>query len=253
MLRYLVFISLIITLSACSPAPTPISTPTATNIAIPTPEKPILDATLLSSLSSSMTIRLYVFDTLTINMPAPTSDPSIVVPPTSRRTSSPSAQCPSLGGSAISLIGIGSEEWIRAYLSSGGAVADLEKMLNMEFCRQGCYMKEIMSSKVYHVDVTGDSVPDVLIVSKSGSRYGVHVSLLLYYCSSGQYTGGRVLFSEGYTFGEPDLGILSIQDMNGNGNPEVIFAYEDLSSSETRRCVRTLEWNGNEMVILDNP
>jgi hypothetical protein len=175
-----------------------------------TPGKPVLDANMLSMLTRPLTIRLSEADMLMINLPAPTSMPPTVVPPASEHTPSPAARCPSPGNPVISINDIGTSIGIQAYLTGGGDVADLEKLLNTRLSIQDGYMPGSSNGRAYHVDVTGDSVPDVLVARQGINRSGEIVLLDLFYCNNGRYKVQNVLVAGGYIFGEPDLGVLSI-------------------------------------------
>ena len=103
--------------------------------------------------------------------------------------------------------------------------------------------------------MTGDAVPDVLIVSQARFRYyPTRVRLFFLQCSGGRYKGETVVSSEGRVFGESDLGILSIQDANDNGVPEITFAYLGImTNNRPRKHTHTLEWNGDQLVSFVNP
>ncbi len=138
-------LSVVMVLSACSPAPALTPVPTATPVVVQ-PMKGALAAALvptvagyqagidargLAMLEGPMVIRLSEFDTLTINVPVPVSASVELVPPASGRALSRSAQCPAPGNPVISLVSQGKVlEQTQAYLDGGGSVADLEKLLN---------------------------------------------------------------------------------------------------------------------------
>jgi len=137
-------------------------------------------------------------------------------------------------------------EKIQAYLNGGGTVANLEKLLNWEESIHSGYAKGRGVAKLYHTDLTGDSVPDVLISSQGSFRYYTpHTRLLFFFCRDGQYEGGPILSVDGGIFYDSSLGVWHIGDMNSNGVPEVVFSEESYG-----RSVHIMEWNGNQMVPL---
>jgi hypothetical protein len=206
-------------------------------------------------LEGPMVIRLSEFDTLTINVPVPASAPVELLPPASGQALSQPAQCPPRGNPTIFVSQDRGLDTIRAYLDGGGAVADLEKLLNRRLSLQNGYARGSRSARLFHTDVTGDAVPDVLIVSEAGFRYyPTRVRLFFLQCSGGRYKGETVVSSEGRVFGESDLGILSIQDANDNGVPEITFAYLGImTNNRPRKYTHTLEWNGDQLVSFVNP
>lgn len=247
---------LVLVLSACSSAPALTPVPTAASVA-PTVagRQATLDARGLSMLEGPMVIRLSEFDTLTINVPVPASAPVELGPPASGHALSRPAQCPPPGNPTIFVAQDKGLDTMRAYLDGGGTVADLEKLLNSRLSIQNDYARGYRSARLFHTDVTGDAVPDVLVVSQAGFRYYPStVRLFFLQCSDGRYNGEAVVSSEGRVFGESDLGILSIQDANDNGVPEITFTYQGvMTESKPRKYTHTLEWNGDQLVSFVNP
>ncbi|MFQ5399336.1 MAG: hypothetical protein ACE5E7_07025 [Anaerolineae bacterium] len=215
-----------------------------------------LDAQTLSLLEDPLTIRLSPFDTVTINVPVPVFGSVELVPPASQQTLSQPTQCPPSGNPTVLLSqGMGTEA-MQAFLNEGGAVTNLEKLLNKRISIQNDYATGYSSARLFHTDVTGDSVPDVLIVSESRFRYySTRVSLFFFRYHNGQYDGREILSTDGWVFDKPGRGIVSIEDTNGNGTPEITFAWGSLDKIElvVKRYTRTLEWNGRHLVFLANP
>lgn len=227
-------------------------------------------------------------DSLTINVPIATSHPGSVssslpvdlpalpAPLIATRTPSPLAQCPLPSASFV----VDPSTWdVLNYLNEGRPVGDLEKLLSWQradVCRSPPGRLIWSSARVFHTDITGDSVPDVLVVRRGGwqgiqdkgrSVYGATLSL--FYCCNGQYEGDDIVSTSAgsWLFNYPadalnpvDYGVWNIQDMNGNGVPEVIFSYVD-GSQEGKviypwfrmRWIHIMEWDGNQMVHLINP
>jgi hypothetical protein len=265
LLRYLAGAFLTMALPACSLPPAFTSAPAITRLVTGAPTPTVagyqvtLTAGVLSTLTNPMIIRQSEFDTLTINVPVPVSAPVEPVPLASGHAPTQPAQCPPAGSPTILASQDLGPDVIRAYLDEGGTVADLGKLLNREYSIHNGYAKGYSSARLFHTDLTGDSTPDVLIVYQTGFRYyRPRVELLFFHCSNKRYDGGVVVASEGRVFarvfGKPDLGILSIQDTNDNGMPEIVFTYEGtMGAPPYTRYTHTLEWDGSQMVSLANP
>jgi len=146
---------------------------------------------------------------------------------------------------------------VQTYLNAGVGVTDLEKLLNREESIQDGYAKGRTSARVFHTDMTGDSVPDILISSQTNFRYyPPHAQLLFFHCHDGQYKGGPILSLTGAILDsptevlEPEYGVWAIQDLNDNGVPEVVFSRVELIHGGSVRYVHILEWDGQQMAHL---
>lgn len=185
-------------------------------------------------------------------VPLPKKLETVISEPAPRKTPLPPAPacCPQPGNPSIPLSP--DTDDIRQFLNDGGSVANLEKVLNWHKSIQHGYASGSQSSLVLHQDLTGDSVPDVLIMSKSSFRYyPPHTSLTFFSCSDGRYEGGSLLSIEGDIDCCSDQGPWSMQDMNGNGLPEIILSYLE---SNTGLHIQILEWDGHQMIsLIENP
>jgi len=275
-------------LTACRSVPSLTPLPTASSsvqsstptlMPTSTPTRLIIDGQALSSLRDPLTFQLSEFDTLTINMPtrtplpprkvsasllAPIDIPTAVPVPVMKRTPSSPARCPPLGNPSV--LWQDHERLMHAYLNAGGVASDLEKLLNWEENIQNGSARAIGLARVFHTDVTGDSVPDVLVSYRTSFRYYVpDIRLFFSHCRDGQYEGGLVLSLRGgiddtpTNVLNPDHGVWGIQDMNGNGVPEIVFSYMGFAFEGSMAYVGgslayvfILEWDGNQMVHLVN-
>jgi len=133
----------------------------------------------------------------------------------------------------------------------------LEKLLNREESIQNGYARGRMSARIFYTDVTGDSVPDILISCQTGFRYyPPHAQLLFFHCHDGRYKGGPILSSAGFILDnptevlEPEYGVWTIQDLNDNGVPEVVFDRVSPLHGGLVRYVHIVEWDGQQMAHL---
>ena len=175
-----------------------------------------------------------------ISEPAPRDTPPLPAP----------ARCPQPGNPSIQLYDPGMDE-IQQFLNDGGSVANVEKLLNWNEDIHDGYATGGTSARVLRQDLTGDSVPDVLIISQGSFRYyAPHSFVAFFSCSEGRYEGGLLLSTDGYILQSSTQGLWTTEDMNGNQVPEIVLAYEN----STGMHVQILEWDGSQMAsLVENP
>jgi hypothetical protein len=105
------------------------------------------------------------------------------------------------------------------------------------------------------VDVTGNTTPDVVVALTFfvEDQYA-DGGLFVYRCQGGQHKGGAVsaLGGQVLSAGGPDPGIRAIQDMNGDGVPEIVFSYIEIMGTHANftRLFHIIEWDGTQFVDL---
>lgn len=230
------------------------------------PEGIVLTERDLSALRFPVDYQLREYDQITINQEPPdfpSHDPgSVPLPrgleapisepaPAETRIPPPPARCPEPRNASVSLGNSDIHSDIQQFLNDGGSVPSVEKLLNYHESIQSGYATGGASARVLHQDLTGDSVPDVLIVGQSQFRYyASRIKVAFFSCKDGRYEGGSLLSTEGRIFGCRGRGLWAVEDMNGNGVPEVVLAYGD--KDYTR--VQIWEWDGSQMVsLVDHP
>lgn len=140
------------------------------------------------------------------------------------------------------------------YLNSGGSPEDLQAALAEVTITQGKATWHA-SSQVTTVDVTGDERPDV-VVDLSFFEIGQYTegAIFVFTCEEGRYRGGAVAQIAGQMLldSDPDPRILAIEDMNGNGMPEIAFSYIEMIGTHANftRVYRIVEWDGAEFADL---
>ena len=192
--------------------------------------------------------------------PRPTATSTIVPTPTEGpwRSGLPEA-CPPTGTTGIELTsdapgqGVAGifEGQIRDYLTARGSAAGLEAALGVLTFLDGAWQAR---AQVETVDVTGNSVPEILVELTffEPLQYS-EGALFVYRCAGGEFAGGVVLSTAGQVLSaaDPD-GIRAIRDMNQDGIPEIVHSYISIAGVQAYfiRQFRILEWNGQEFVGL---
>lgn len=144
-------------------------------------------------------------------------------------------------------------EEIRNYLNEGGSTGELAKML----LERGNAFGPDLSQLVVQ-DVTGDGIPEIFMaVTSAYTESGFGESQLdMFQCVGGQYAltllfrrAGAGSRADGL-YGGGGVRILRIQDLNGNGIPEVLFSTNWQISSSTYSEIYVYEWQGMEFRSL---
>jgi hypothetical protein len=157
-------------------------------------------------------------------------------------------------GSGIGVIE-GFEPQMLDYLNSGGSADGLRTSLGGLAITDDDGTIWQARAQVVPIDVTGNTTPDV-VVGLAFFVEGQYAdgALFVFGCREGQYEGGAVTAFGGQVFsgGGPDPGIRAVQDMNGNGVPEIVFSYIDAIGTHANftRLFRIIEWNEGEFVDL---
>ncbi len=152
-------------------------------------------------------------------------------------TETSSDQCPPPGESIPleidDILAIDFQENINAYLNEGGSPSELQTILtNLKHAEFEPDNPENLKAMVLSMDLTGDTIPDILvsITIPYGNGYG-GTTLSIYVCQAGGYLSHVLFTRQGagsaagglYTgggvkvFGTPS-------DLNFNGIPEIIFS-----------------------------
>jgi hypothetical protein len=110
-------------------------------------------------------------------------------------------------------------------------------------------------AQVFSADVTGDDVPEVVLdLSFFVEGQYAEGALFVYRCQTGAYVGGAVASIGGQVFSrdDPDPGIRTIQDVNGDGKAEIVFSYITVIGTHANfsREFRIIAWDGAEFVDL---
>ena len=146
------------------------------------------------------------------------------------------------------------EPQILDYLNARGSAEGLQAALNEITLSDGGTTWQART-QVETVDVTGDTTPEVVmdlsfLVPGQYAEGGIFVFM----CREGQYEGGAVagMFGQVFSPSDPDPGIRAIQDMNGNGLPEIVFSNIEIigTAANFTRAFRIIEWDGSRFVDL---
>lgn len=212
-----------------------------------TPTPPIISITP----SPSNTVVLPPF-TQTISFPdqkikntsTPTFDVSVVV----SRTPHPPEACPlrehvelpdlSIDKDEIVYLFSPRDEIVLNYLNAGGNPDDLFANIRKYWQRSEVFAKnEILK------DVTGDGVPEILIIPSE---------LYIFGCHNGQYHRLLMVQNDSAGINSTALQLVGIQDMNLNGVPEIIIARFGCGGFGAATCldVFVYEWDGNKFTYL---
>lgn len=155
-----------------------------------------------------------------------------------------------LGGTIIEIF----EPQILAYLDARGSADGLEAALRELTISEGGSTWRAKTT-VLTMDVTGDTTPDV-VMDLSFYEAGQYAEggVFVFSCQEGQYVGGAVAWIAGQVLSEddPDPGIRTAQDMNGNGVPEIVVSYIEIVGTHANftRLFRVIEWDGEHFVDL---
>jgi hypothetical protein len=172
------------------------------------------------------------------------------------------AVCPPGGGEGIDISATAEgrsiveifEPQILAYLNARGDAQGLEATLNrLVLDNDGEAWNA--ASHVHTADVTGDAVPEVVVdlLFYVEGQYA-DGALFVFRCQDRKYVGGAVMYIGGQLFPdrEPEPVVRAIQDMNGDGTPEIVLAYITIIGTHANyaRAFQILEWNGGRFVDL---
>ena len=173
------------------------------------------------------------------------------------------AVCPPGGGEGVAISPMAEgqsivemfEPQILAYLNAGGDTQEgLEATLNRLALDNDGEVWNV-ASHVHTADVTGDAVPEVVVdlLFYVEGQYA-DGALFIFRCQAREYVGGAVTRIGGQLFPgrEPEPAVRAIQDMNGDGTPEVVLAYITIIGTHANytRAFRILEWNSDRFVDL---
>ena len=143
---------------------------------------------------------------------------------------------------------------ILAYLNAGGHPQALEADLDRLTLDDGEQTWKAANA-VHHTDVTGDGTPEVIVdllfyVEGQFADGG----LFVFRCLAGEYVGGAVVRIGAQLFADqgPEPVVQTIQDMNGNGRPDILLSYITVIGTHANftREFRILEWDGGRFVDL---
>jgi hypothetical protein len=243
--RALLLIALLAGLLATCSTPEAAPTPTATNA--PTPPRTrtaIPTATERAEITTS-------------------TPPSSVTPSLSATQSAPAVECPQPSDQTVTISPIGPESsivegfepQILEYLNVRGSADGLEAILSKLTLTDSDGTTWQARTQVISTDVTGDTTPDVVIdLSFFVEGQYADGAVFAFMCRQGQYEGGAVTRIGGavLTSESPDPGIRAIQDMNGNGVPEIVLSYIEVIGTHVNftRLFRIIEWDGEQFVDL---
>jgi len=215
--RVLALLSLIALLAACRPAaqrtpslasPTPRPSPTGTATPIPTP---------------------------TFDLAAGAT-----------RTPAPRAECPPVQNSAAfkftrSLPAIETE--LLAYLNEGGEAERIQTAFDV-WKAEGSWTAGAFDrgGRVLQADVTGDGVPEILIDAYD-QQQATPQRFFIFGCQAGTYRTLVALTSR-YSGQRYDFPL--IEDMNGDGVPEVVVSYRSGRAPNLYLSVLIFEWDGRD-------
>jgi hypothetical protein len=146
------------------------------------------------------------------------------------------------------------EPQILDYLNAGGDVQGLQLALgNLTLPDANSDWQS--RAQVLSADVTGDDTPEIVLdLSFFVAGQYSEGALFVYRCQTGQYVGGAVANIGGQVFSgdDPDPGIRAIQDVNGDGQAEIVFSYVTVIGTHANfsREFRIIQWDGDEFVDL---
>jgi hypothetical protein len=174
--------------------------------------------------------------------------------PPALETPSPEARCPEPVPPSPALITTGDlgpidqifVAPIKAYLDAGGDPLKLGARLRDITLSDGSVSWQ-SKAHVFHTDVTGDSVPelvmDLVFFQPGGYADGY---LFVFRCQGGAYRGGAVTWIGGQVLSadDPGPGIRAIEDMNANGVPEIVISRVEVFGTHANhvRQFQILEW-----------
>jgi hypothetical protein len=228
--------------------------PTFTKQPTPSPTQTI-ESSPTDTPIPSLTHTLSPTDTPTLH-PSPTLSTPVSHPLASpAQCPQPSGQVPTIsaGNGGASIIEI-FEPQIRDYLNASGSTVGLQETLSQLTLSDGETTWQART-QVMTIDVTGDTTPDVVMDLSFFEEYQyADGAIFAFICREGQYAGGAVARIGGqvFTSDDPDPGIRAIQDMNGNGVPEIVYSYIEIIGTHANftRAFRIIEWDGNHFVDL---
>jgi tetratricopeptide (TPR) repeat protein len=130
------------------------------------------------------------------------------------------------------------EEKILDYLSQGGNPSNLISLLRQTWARE----KVFISHEIVQ-DLTGDTVPEILIIP---------AELFIFGCRDNKYELLMTKSSDAVSFNPITLQLVTIQDMNLNGVPEIVLADFGCGGMGAAQCldVYIYEWDGNQFAPL---
>ncbi len=241
------------------PTATPTKTPTSTATTAPT-RTPTTAPTSTPTTIPTRTPTATPTDTLEAAS-SPSSTPTLG--PRVTRTPAPPEVCPASSEQTPVIVAIrpgtaiveGFEPQIKDYLDNGGSVDGLRDALSGLTLTDADGTSWLARTQVVAVDVTGNTTPDV-VVALTFFVEGQYADggLFVYRCQGGQYQGGAVSALGGQVLSAagPDPGIRAIQDMNGDGVPEIVFSYIEIIGTHANftRLFRIVEWDGSQFVDL---
>lgn len=180
--------------------------------------------------------------------PLPSATPTFDVSSVISRTPSPPEQCPKIKNVAMPDISKDPDKFINTfssrkelvleYLNAGGESGNLIALLRQEWKRP-----EIFTKNEVVKDLTGDGVPEILIIPSE---------LFIFGCRESQYQILMSRFSEAALFNSTAQQLVGIQDMNLNGVPEIVIAEFGCGGMNTGRCLEVFiyEWDGQQFASL---
>ncbi len=147
------------------------------------------------------------------------------------------------------------EPQILAYLNARGDAQGLQAALGHLVLTDSGGQDWQAQAQVLSADVTGDTTPEVvveLLFYVEGQF--ADGALFVFRCQAGQYVGGAVTPLGGQLFSGrgPEPVVRAIQDMNGNGTPDIAISYDTVIGTHANytREFRILEWDGRQFVDL---
>jgi len=246
-LTAVVLIALILPIAACSQA--------AKVATVATPSTPAPSSTLPPTSTP-------IPATLTPTS-APLPSPTLATPPT--RTPAPPAACPQPSERSPTLSPISPWEdyapQIRAYLNERGSADGLQDALNGLTITEGETTWRAIAW-VMTTDVTGDTTPDVLVdlIFFTEGDHPVHGTIIVFTRRGGQFESNVMARTFGARFhgSAPEKSVHTIQDMNRNGMPEILFSHLDPPhgfftigpQDDFVRLFQIAEWDGETFVGL---
>ena len=185
--------------------------------------------------------------------------PTLVIP--TPHTDAPTAICPQPSDKTVTIssTGIGSiierfEPQIEDYLNTRGSADGLEAALSGLTLDDGGTIWNA-KSKVMTIDVNGDSSPDIVmdLIFFVEGQYA-DGAIFVFSCHEGHYEGGALTSIHGQVMSsdDPDPGIRTIQDMNLDGVPEIVFSYIEILGTHANftRVFKIITWDGSKFVSL---
>lgn len=225
----LILLTLLLAACAAPPADSPTITRTATPSATPTPA---LNPDTLTPDTPTIT-PLPTIPTFT-----PTFDARTIV----TATPAPKAECPKIQEDAIVTLSNFHDYYpeMLTALNQGAPIAKVVDVFGKEFGEH--FSMDPISIEYKTVDVTGDSIPEILLPGSSMRQ----LSATIFGCVDGQY---ERLYTHPYQLKYLSL---EVNDANRNGIPEIFIGDDVCSASGCSFMMSVIEWHQNEFKLIQD-